>query len=288
MTKKDTLISFNKILTAPEDAKISIFDRGFLFGDSVYEVTLTVNKEIIFIKEHLDRLNKSANAIAMISQFSQEEIREEILKIQSILGFDRMYFRIILTRGEGEIGLDPDLATKQNLIIIGKSLSEYPTKWYDQGVEVIIADTLRNPRKAMDPNIKSGNYLNNVLAMIEAKKRNAFDAIMLNHEGNVAEGTTNNIWMVKDKIVSTPPLKAGLLEGITRAKILHFESLNYKVIEQDIAPSQILEADEAFFTSSTKEIVPIVKIDDKVIGNGKPGLITKEIHQKYKEIAYLK
>ncbi|WP_412471088.1 aminotransferase class IV [Halobacteriovorax sp. RT-2-4] len=281
------VISINgQILEREEDAKISVLDRGFLYGDSVYEVTEVRNGKIGFLKEHLERLQNSALKMHMHLQLNFTEYEKRIVDVAKKLheaGHDRCYIRLIVTRGEGEITLDPQAASNQNVIIIGKELPENPSTWYEDGVEVIIASTLRNPVKSMDPNIKSGNYLNNILAYNEAKEAGYFDAIMLNQDGNVTECTTSNIWIVKDGVFKTPPIAAGLLKGITRENVIRilgeqgipFEEVNF-------TGSELKEADECFLTSSTKYLVPIVKVDDTTIGNGKPGSKTIQVLDIFK------
>ncbi|MFT6070154.1 MAG: branched-chain amino acid aminotransferase [Bacteriovoracaceae bacterium] len=264
-------------------AAISVFDRGFLYGDSVYEVTLTYNKIPFLLDEHLDRLYRSARSIHMEFSFTREELIKDIYRVIEKLEGDRQYIRIIVTRGAGEINLDPSAATKNNLVIIARNLPEYPTYWYEKGVSMIITDVLRNSKRSMDPGVKSGNYLNNVLAMAEAKEKKAFDAIMLNYKGNITEGTTSNIWIVEDKKFITPPLDAGLLGGITRKTLLLIASKNNLIVsEENISPERLKAADECFLTSSTKEIVPIISVDDSPIGSGVPGPQTKILHKIYK------
>lgn len=281
------IISINGQIIDEANAKISVFDRGFLYGDSVYEVTEVRNGKIGFLNEHLERLHNSALKMHMHLQFSYKELEEQIMKVAKKLhsaGFERCYIRLVVTRGEGEITLDPKAASKQNLIIIGKELAENPVEWYKKGVEVIIASTLRNPVKSMDPNIKSGNYLNNILAYNEAKEAGYFDAIMLNQDGNVTECTTSNLWIVKDGVFKTPPIAAGLLKGITREnviKILGEQNIPFE--ETNITGSELKEADECFLTSSTKYLVPIVKIDNQAIGGGRPGKRTLQVLEIFKE-----
>lgn len=277
------VISINGSICDSGEAAISVMDRGFLYGDSVYEVTLTYERTPFLLDEHLDRLYRSANSIHMDFSFSREELVGEISKVIEKLEGDRLYIRIIVTRGEGEINLDPSAASSNNLVIIGKQLPEYPKTWYEEGVSMIIADILRNPKQSIDPNVKSGNYLNNVLAMAQAKERGAFDAIMLNRKGDITEGTTSNIWIVEGDKFFTPPLEAGLLGGITRKSLLILAAKNnIEVHEENITPERIKSADESFLTSSTKEIVPIVKVDQTKIGSGKPGPMTQKLHEIYK------
>lgn len=281
------VISINgQILDHERDAKISVLDRGFLYGDSVYEVTEVRSGKVGFLKEHLERLQNSALKMHMHLQLSFNEYERRIIEVATKLheaGHDRCYIRLVVTRGEGEITLDPQAASNQNVIIIGKELPENPRTWYEDGVEVIIASTLRNPVKSMDPNIKSGNYLNNILAYNEAKEAGYFDAIMLNQDGNVTECTTSNIWIVKDGVFKTPPIAAGLLKGITREnviRILREQGIPFE--EVNFTGSELKEADECFLTSSTKYLVPIVKVDDTTIGNRKPGSKTLQVLDIFK------
>jgi branched-chain amino acid aminotransferase len=283
------LVNVNGVITPENEAKISVFDRGFLYGDSVYEVTSTVSGKPLFWDEHLDRLENSARLMSMPLSFTRAQLSDEVKKIieaMKKIETHECYLRLIITRGEGEIGLDPKLSTKNNLIIIAKPLPPNPTWWYEKGVGIAIVDVTRNHPRAQDPNIKSGNYLNNVLAIQEAKKNfDAFEAVMLNQAGHVAEGTTSNIWMIKNGVILTPPNNAGLLQGITRQKVLEIRGA-----EKNITADDLYSADEIFMTSSTREIVPVTMLNGKKVGDGNPGNMTKEIHQKYlkKVAAYIK
>lgn len=217
-------------------------------------------------------------------EITLEELQRDLKLVLDKLDTDNAYIRIIITRGEGEIGLDPALATKSNVIIIVKELPANPSWWYSDGVHMIISHTMRNPKNAVDPRIKSGNYLNNVMAINEAKKAGAYDAIMLNAKDEVTEATTSNIWVVKDGEVITPPVKAGLLGGITRKSLLKLaKENNYNISERNFNEEFLKSADECFLTSTTKLLVPITKIDNQDIGSGKPGPITLELLKLYKK-----
>jgi branched-chain amino acid aminotransferase len=279
------LVNINGKILSPEQATISVFDRGFLFGDSIYEVARTYNHIPFLLAEHLERLEKSANILGIPLSYSQEDLRAEILKTLKYFwqsSNNEAYIRLIITRGEGDLSLAASDNMKNNFIIIVKAQQENPLTWYQDGVSFIIADNRKTPKQTIDPNCKSGNHLPHVMALHQAKAAGAFDAIMLNQEGFVTEGTSNNIWIVKDGHITTPPLLSGILEGLTRKTILNIIK-NKNITHQQTLfyPEQVYNADECFFTSSTRELVPIVKIDDQKIGNGKPGKIYKELHQHY-------
>jgi branched-chain amino acid aminotransferase len=276
------LVNINGALTAPEEARISVFDRGFLYGDSVYEVTQTIDGVPFRLEEHLERLRKSAFKIGLPIITTNLEIKKQIARTLIALDESTVYLRLIVTRGEGEISLDPLLATHENIVIIAKELKPYPLEWYTSGVRVIIADTLRNPLESIDPNVKSGNYLNNVLAFGEASKLGAYDAIMLNHQGQVTEATTSNVWIVKNNTLYTPPLRSGLLEGLTRKVLLQLsKNAKIPVHEQTLTPGDLLEADELFLSSTTKRLIPVTTLNDQPIGAGFPGPMTQKLRMLY-------
>ena len=281
---RNALVSINGVLTPPEEAMVSIFDRGFLYGDSVYEVTLTYERVPFLLEEHLDRLWRSAEGIGMELTWEREKIKEYINAGLKELEGDRFYIRIIITRGGGEIGLDPALSVGQNLFIIFKDLPAQNPKYYTDGVDLVVTEVIRNPKHAMDPNVKSGNYLNNVMALKKAKEMGAYDAVMLNSQGFVTESTTANIWIVLGDQIITPPLEAGLLGGITRQSLINIgkeKGLNIK--EQNFSADTLCSASEVFITSSTREVLPVTKINETQIGDGKPGPMTKKLHQLYKD-----
>lgn len=283
----NSLVSINGEIKTPKDANISIFDRGFLFGDSVYEVTSITENCPMFFDEHYERLINSAALIGLELRFPKKEILNQIYQLYEKTKYSQSYVRIIVTRGIGEISLDYNNCHDHSLIIIIKELPENPKTWYQNGVHMMISSILRNDKRSMDPNAKSGNYLNNILALNEAKKAGAYDAIMVNNDGFVTEGSTNNIWMIKDEKFITPSLECGLLKGITRTKIIKLlNEHNLPIHEAKISPTEILSSDEAFLTSATKSVIPITQINDTIIGDGNPGKWTKhisEIYQKFIE-----
>ncbi len=280
---ENIIINMNGEIFTNQDAKISVLDRGFLYGDSVYEVIRTYNGIPFLLDDHLKRLWHSASKIGLHIDLTPEQITQEINKTLAELEDENAYIRVVITRGEGPITLDPTTSEKNNVVVIVKPLPENPKQWYEKGVSVIIANVLRVDRLAVDPNIKSGNYLNNIMAVREAKNQGAFDAIMLNNEGYVTEGSTHNIWMIKNNTVFTPPLKAGILEGITRKAVLLLASQNKIAVEQrNITPDELINADEAFLTATTKEIVPITEIDNSYVKDGRPGHLTRKLMVIYK------
>ena len=281
--KANSIIYINGEIHSPENAKISVFDRGFLFGDSVYEVTRTYDRKVFLWDEHYDRLKKSSTKIGMHLPFSKVFLKNEIEKTMERLQNKEVFIRVIVTRGEGGFSLDPSTLTENNLIIMIKEMTRYPECWYRDGVHVIIANTHRTNKDSLDPAIKSGNYLNNVMAYMEAAAQNVYDSVMLNSEGYVTEATTSNIWVVKGNEVITPPLKAGILEGITRKTVIKLAKENeIKIVQRNFLPAELINGDECFLTSSTKEIVPITKIDGHPVGDGGPGPTTKKIHELYR------
>ena len=279
----NSIVNINGKISKAADAKISVFDRGFLFGDSVYEVVRTYEGIPLLLNEHLRRLWHSAAKIDMPIRFSQEHIIREINTTLGELGVQSAYVRIMVTRGESPPFLDPSLSGPNNLIIIAREFKENPKDWYERGINVIISNIERTSIKAFDPNIKSGNYLNNVMAYMTAKKEGAFDAVMLNSLGHITEGTTSNIWMVKDNKVYTPPLSSGLLDGITRKTILVLAKKSGLIVEQkNLTPDDLINADEAFLTATTKEVVPIARVNNAPIGMGEPGKVTLSILKLYR------
>lgn len=281
-TEEKIIININGNIFDSKDAKISVLDRGFLYGDSIYEVARTYSGIPFLLQEHLDRLWHSAGKLELHLDFTQEQIIHQVSSALAELGVENAYIRIIITRGEGPITLDPTHPEKNNLVIIVKEHLPNPEWWYEKGVNVVIANIQRIDRNAVDPNVKSGNYLNNVMAIMQAKKEGAFDAIMLNQHGFITEGSTHNIWIVKDGEIFTPPLSAGILEGITRKSLLHLARKNeIHVFQKNITPEELINADEVFLTATTKEIIPITQLDNSPVGIGTPGPIFKKLRKIY-------
>ncbi|MBD64473.1 MAG: branched-chain-amino acid aminotransferase [Halobacteriovoraceae bacterium] len=283
---KNIYVGINGELYSPEDAKISVFDRGFLFGDSIYEVTYGENGKLIFFEDHIERLYNSARLLNMEIFISKEDIMKQTLQTLKAAQIPDAYVRIILTRGESELSLDPNLSYHNNLITIVKPKPIYSDKLYSHGLHLIISDVLRNDRRSTNPNAKSGNYLNNVMAHQQAKEKKADDAIMVNHEGHITEGTSFNIWCVKNGVIYTPPEKSGLLKGITRQKVIGIcreKDFNLKI--DNFTPEFILNADEVFITSSTKGLMPVFKLNETTINEtAQDRPVMSELQKYYNKI----
>lgn len=265
----------------PDQAMVSVFDRGFLYGDSVYEVMRTVRGRPLELDPHLDRLGRSADAIALALP-PRAEILAAIDRTLAEAGNPDSYLRIIVTRGAGPISLDPAAADRPRLIVIVKHLELPDARCYSDGVHVAVVSVLRNLRRAVDPKVKSGNYLNNVLALAEAKRSGAYEALMCDHKGHLAEGSTSNFFFVRDGAVLTPALDVGILEGITRGRVMTIaREAGYPVTEAVLSPDELPSFDEIFLTSSVRGLVPVVRVDDQPVRDGKPGPITRRIQARY-------
>ena len=267
------------------DARVSVFDRGFLYGDSVYEVTRAHHGLAFALEEHLERLERSAAGI-LLHPPSRDEVRAAVEATIEASALDDAYVRIVVTRGEGEIALDPALAGAPRLVVIVRPPHPPAPEAYRDGVEVAIVGRTRfaagAPTSSVDPQVKSGNYLGSVLAVAEARKRNAYEAILCDNVGRLTEGSSSNFFIVKGGWVTTPPLSLGLLEGITRRKTMQLcRQAGIGIAEQPLWPIDLTSADEAFLTSSVRGLLPIVRVDGLVLGTGKPGPITERLMRDY-------
>jgi len=269
------------------EAKISVLDRGFLYGDSVYEVIRTYQLKLFTYDRHIQRLRRSAELIYMQCPWSDEAIRQHMQDMIASLTdkFNEAYIRLVLSRGEGPIDLDPIEATQPNLCMIFKEAPQYPAAYKIKGIKTIIPSIRRNLRTALDPAIKSGNYLNNILALNEARKQNAVEAIMLDFAGRITEGTTSNIYIVKNGTTYTPPFEDGILAGITREIILELAEQNKMIVKQtSIYPQDLFEADECFISSTTREIMPVQQCGENKIGEFCPGPVTQQLMDQFHKI----
>jgi len=272
------IININGEIFSPEEAKIPVLDHGFLFGDSVYEVIRTANGRLFTATEHLERLRRSAEAVRLEVPLTNEQFIEEMRQSHEASGNEESYIRLILTRGAGEIDLHPQTCGRPNCIFIVKPLTVWPEEYYKQGVKVSLVSIHRNPSTALSPEIKSGNYLNNVIALMQAHDADAQEGIMLNPDGWVTEGTTSNIWIVREGTALTPSMKYGLLPGITREMIFEMARAgSASASEAQINGQDLLAAEEAFITSTTRGIMPVRQVDDKKIGSGQLGPVTQQL-----------
>jgi len=266
-------------------AKISVFDHGLLYGDGVFEGIRAYNGRVFQLREHVDRLFASARAILLTIPMSPAEITQAVLETCRRNRVRDGYIRLVVTRGVGTLGLNPNRCRKGSVIIIAGKIQLYPEAYYRQGLTIITVPTVRNLHSALNPAIKSLNYLNNILAKIEANNAGCEEAVMLNAEGFVAECTGDNLFLVRDGELLTPPLAAGALYGITRRVVMELaRQAGYRVSEPNLTRYDLFNADECFLTGTGAEIVPVVKIDGRVIGNGRPGPVTRKLVNRYRAL----
>lgn len=271
----DLRVYINGKLYNRKEAKISAFDHGFLYGDGVFEGVRAYNGLIFKFKEHIDRLYESAQTIMLKIPLTKTKMVEAIIKTLRANKLKDAYIRLIVSRGEGDLGLDPGKCKTATVVIITDKIILYPEELYKKGLELITVPTHRNLPEALNPQIKSLNYLNNILAKIEAKNCGFQEAIMLNHQGYVTECTGDNIFICKSKILMTPPGYSGILNGITRQTVLQLaKSKGIPFKETMLTRHDLFNADEAFLTGTAAEIIPVVKIDGRLIAKGKPCEIT--------------
>ena len=266
-------------------AVVSVFDHGLLYGDGVFEGIRAYNGRVFKLSEHVDRLFYSAKAILLKIPMSHRAICEAVRAACKRNKIRDGYIRLVVTRGAGTLGLDPNRCSNPQVIIIADKIQLYPETFYKKGLEIVTVPTTRNHTNAVNPAIKSLNYLNNILAKIEAINAGCVEAIMLNSQGFVAECTGDNVFMLKGGELLTPPLAAGALYGITRSVAIELaESLGIKAKEPNLTRYDLYNADEVFITGTAVEVVPVVKIDGRLIGSGKPGKLTKKLIKAYQDL----
>jgi len=264
------------------EAKISVFDHGLLYGDGVFEGIRAYHGRVFKLREHIDRLFFSAKAILLDLPMSHEALMQATVESCRINGLRDGYIRLVVTRGVGTLGLNPNRCKNPSVIIIADKIQVYPKELYDKGMDIVTVPTVRNLHSAVNPAIKSLNYLNNILAKIEANNAGVEEAVMLNSEGYVAEGTADNIFVVRKGALFTPPLSAGALYGITRQTVIELaEAAGWKVAEPNLTRYDLFNADECFLTGTGAELIPVVKIDGRVIGTGQPGPVTRQLVENY-------
>ncbi|MGM0442087.1 MAG: branched-chain-amino-acid transaminase [Elusimicrobiota bacterium] len=281
------LIYLNGNYVSREDAKISVFDHGLLYGDGVFEGIRSYKGNIFKLKEHLDRLYRSARAIKLNIPLEKQEMEDAVVESVRVNKLKDAYIRLVVTRGVGDLGLNPEKCPQPSIFIIVDSITLYPKEFYENGLKLITASTRRNIPDALSPRVKSLNYLNNIMAKIEANMNDVPEALMLNNEGYVAECTGDNIFIVTgDDKVLTPPPYVGTLTGITRNTIIDIvKELGIEVKETPFTLFELYNAKECFLTGTAAEVIPVVNIDDRMIGDGQPGEITWELIDKFRKVA---
>ncbi len=280
-------IWLNKRLVDEAEAKISVFDHGLLYGDGVFEGIRVYSGRVFELDAHIRRLFESARAIRLAMPMTKEELVDAVETTVKANGIVDGYIRLVVTRGIGSLGLDPFTCEGSSLFIIADKVQLYPEELYEQGVRVISATTVRNHPLALPPQVKSLNYLNNILAKIEALDSNVPEAVMYNHEGYVAEATGDNVFIVKNSVIYAPPVEAGSLEGITRAVVIRLaRHEGLEIVEKNLTRYDLYVCDEFFLTGTAAEVIGVVEIDGRVIGNGRPGPITKLMRERFYEYAH--
>jgi len=280
-----TLVHIGGRICPPDEAKVSVFDRGFLYGDSVYETVSTMYGRLFALSEHLGRLERSATRIGLRPP-ARPTIERAIAETVQAAANPESRVRVMLTRGVGKLDLDPASADDPQLIVVVTPFQPLPAALYQAGASAAIVSVVRDDPRAIDPAIKSGNYLNNVLALGEARRQGAHEALLCAADGTVAEGASSNVFMVKDGQVRTPGLDVGILEGITRAQVLALARGNgIPTLETRLRPAELRGADEAFITSATRGVLPVTRIDGAVLGDGRPGPVTRRLMQLLDQLA---
>ena len=270
---------------AKEDAKISVYDHGLLYGDGVFEGLRSYGGRVFRLDEHVRRLYESAKAIWLQIPLSPEAMKAAVEQTLKVNGLVDAYIRLVVTRGAGSLGLDPNRTSDPQIIIIADKITLYPAEFYEKGLTIVTASTIRNHPAALSPRIKSLNYLNNILAKIEGLQAGCIEALMLNSKGEVAECTGDNIFLVRNKQLLTPPIDAGILEGVTRDAVMDLaRASGIEVREIPLTKHDVYVADECFLTGTAAEVIPVVKVDSRAIGNGDPGPVTRDLMTRFKKL----
>jgi branched-chain amino acid aminotransferase len=281
-------IYMNGKLVDKAKAQVSVFDHGLLYGDGVFEGIRAYNGRVFMLDEHVERLYKSAQAISLAIPMTRKAMAKAVVATCKANKISNGYIRLIVTRGVGTLGLNPYTCETPQVIIIAGGIQLYPAKVYETGMSVVTVGTMRNQTEATNPRIKSLNYLNNVLAKIEAINAGVMECVMLNPQGYVAEASGDNIFIVRGNTLVTPPSWCGSLEGITRAVVMKLAPEHgYEVKEDVLARYDLYTADEMFLTGTAAEIISVVNMDRRVIGTGKPGPVTRELARHFHEFAQI-
>lgn len=279
------LIFINGSLIPQDEAKVSVLDRGFLYGDGVFETLRAYSGKIFRLDDHINRLFRSADAIYLKTQFTEAYIKDTLYYTLKENNFKDAYLRLTITRGRSNSGLDIGDCLDPTITVISSEFNGYAASLYHHGISTAVVNTRRIPPSALNPEIKSLNFLNNIMARVEARRVDASEAIMLSTEGYVAEGTVSNIFIVKDGIVKTPPLSVGILNGVTRSLVIGLaQKNNIPLTEQQFLPEELYSADECFVTSTLYEVMPVTSINNKPVSNGHPGELTQTMLRLFREL----
>ena len=279
-------VYINGRLVDKEDAKVSVYDHGLLYGDGVFEGLRSYSGRVFRLERHLDRLYESARAIWLEIPIKPADLARAVNDTLRANSLEDAYIRLVVTRGAGSLGLDPNRTSDPQVIIITDKIALYPAELYERGLDIITASTIRNHPAALSPRIKSLNYLNNILAKIEGLQAGCIEALMLNTKGEVAECTGDNIFLVRGGVLLTPPLDAGILEGVTRDAVIELaRATGVEVREMPLTKHDVYVADECFLTGTAAEVIPVVKVDGRVIGPGSPGPVTRDLRERFHKLA---
>jgi len=280
------MVNVNGRITADREAVVPVFDHGFLYGEGIYETLRTYDGRLFLVERHLRRLRNSARLIDLTVPFTDDELAAHIrdtIAVTKLDGADA-YVRVLVTRGVGELTYDLKATPKPSWVIIVKPLPSPPAEIYQHGVKVVLVDIVRNHPQSVNPMIKSNNLMNSALAAQESLKRGGFEAVMRNYRGELTECTQSNLFIVQNGIALTPPLESGLLPGITREFVFEIgREARIEVREQVLRDGDLFDAEEAFLTSTTREILPIVSVDDRPIASGTPGAVTLKLHKTFRD-----
>ena len=269
-----------------ENAKVSVYDHGLLYGDGVFEGMRSYGGKVFRLEQHLRRLYDSARAIWLEIPIEFDAMAAAVNETLSRNEIEDGYIRLVVTRGAGTLGLDPNRTSNPQVIVIADYITLYPDEVYEHGLEIVTASTIRNHPAALNPRIKSLNYLNNILAKVEGLKAGCVEALMLNIKGEVAECTGDNIFLVRDGVLVTPPADAGILDGITRDAVIDLaREADYPFREAALTRHDVYVADECFLTGTAAEVVPVVKVDNRAIGDGAPGPVTRDLKDRFHKLA---
>ncbi|HET6383625.1 MAG TPA: branched-chain-amino-acid transaminase [Armatimonadota bacterium] len=279
------LVYVNGELTPRERATVSVFDHGFLYGDGVFEGIRAYGGAVFRLRQHIERLYRSAHTLLLSIPMSMDEMANAVLATLRANDLSDAYIRVVVSRGEGDLGLDPRKCSKPSIIIITDRIAVYPPEMYECGLELITLSTRRNSAQSLDPNIKSLNYLNNILGKIECNRAGVHEGLMLNQEGFVTEATADNVFLVRRGELLTPPLSAGILDGITRAAVLELAAARSITVKEILFTLyEVYNSEECFLTGTGAEVIPVVKVDGRVIGDGQPGPVTRQLIGDFRKL----